>query len=354
MPWRIELQPPRTFAIVVPTIGRPSLRRLLLTMTAELDRLAAEVILVDDRAKPASPLPADLDSTHSLQITVIRTGGRGPAAARNAGWRAATADWIVFLDDDVVLPVGWGERLDADIAACDDDVGGCQGQVQVPLPAHRRPTGWERNTAGLVGAKWITADMAYRRVVLAQTGGFDERFPRAYREDSELALRVLRRGWKLIPGERTVIHPVRPADDWALLRVEIGNADDALMDYLYGSRWRNAVEAPRGGFWLHVVTAASAAMALGGLVTKSPSAMFGVAFWCLLTGRLIVRKLAAGPGLRDAEGRRELIRVLKTAPLIPLAAVSYRVYGEFRARRIARAGRPGGKRANLSPRRLLR
>ena len=59
----------------------------------------------------------------------------------------------------------------------------------VPLPTDRRPTDWERNTAGLAGASWITADMAYRRTALEAVNGFDERFPRAYREDADLALR---------------------------------------------------------------------------------------------------------------------------------------------------------------------
>ena len=39
-------------------------------------------------------------------------------------------------------------------------------------------------------ASWITADMTYRRSALAEVGGFDERFPRAFREDADLALRL--------------------------------------------------------------------------------------------------------------------------------------------------------------------
>ena len=35
--------------------------------------------------------------------------------------------------------------------------------------------------------------MAYRRAALVAVDGFDERFPRAYREDADLALRVRRR-----------------------------------------------------------------------------------------------------------------------------------------------------------------
>lgn len=32
---------------------------------------------------------------------MLSGGGRGPAAARNVGWRATSARWVCFLDDDV-------------------------------------------------------------------------------------------------------------------------------------------------------------------------------------------------------------------------------------------------------------
>ena len=77
---------------------------------------------------------------------------------------------------------------------------GSQGRLRVPLPAARPPTDWERNVAALEGARWATADLAYRRAVLAEVGGFDERFRRAYREDADLALRVVRAGYRIEQG----------------------------------------------------------------------------------------------------------------------------------------------------------
>ena len=127
-------------------------------------------------------------------------GGRGPAAARNTGWRATAAPWVAFVDDDVDLPLGWVRGLEEDVARAAARVAAVQGRIEVPLPAGRRPTDWERNVAGLAGARWITADMAVRREALEAVGGFDERFPRAYREDTDLALRLLDAGWELHRG----------------------------------------------------------------------------------------------------------------------------------------------------------
>ena len=70
------------------------------------------------------------------------------------------------------------------------------GRVHVPLPAGRAPTDWERQVGGLATAPgWLTADLAVRRQVLEEVGGLDERFPAAYREDTDLELRVRGAGW---------------------------------------------------------------------------------------------------------------------------------------------------------------
>ena len=106
----------------------------------------------------------------------------------------------------------------ADLAGQPAQVAGVQGVIDVPLPPDRRPTDWERGTAGLATARWITADMAYRRRALIAAGGFDERFPRAFREDADLALRLLDQGWRLRQGQRSTTHPVRPAPRWASLQ----------------------------------------------------------------------------------------------------------------------------------------
>ena len=64
---------------------------------------------------------------------------------RNAGWRAADADWIAFLDDDVAIPLDWCQRLVNDLAGLPEN-GRFAGLDFVPAPAGRRPTDAERRT----------------------------------------------------------------------------------------------------------------------------------------------------------------------------------------------------------------
>ncbi|WP_448073882.1 HAD-IIIA family hydrolase [Georgenia yuyongxinii] len=319
-----------TLAIVVPTVGRPSLRTLLTGLAAQEPhpgRLPPqEVVVVDDRplADGAALTLPDLP----WPVRVVRSGGRGPAAARNAGWRTASARWVAFLDDDVEVPPDWLAHLAGDLAGAAPDVAGVQGRVRVPLPTHRRPTDWERNTAGLETARWITADMAFRRAALAQVHGFDERFPRAFREDADLALRLRQAGWRLTLGQRAIRHPARPADARVSVRVQGGAASDALMRALHGPAWRELAETGRGRFRWHVATVAAGAVAgLTAALGRRRGAALAAAVWAALTADFTVRRIAPGPRPGQDGWAHEWGTMAATSAAIPWAAVAHRVRG---------------------------
>jgi histidinol-phosphate phosphatase family protein len=314
------------YEIVIPTVGRPSLGTLLDRLGALAPTVApVRVWVVDDRppdalrsgaagaawfasqedcptvalgasgpgaGRPGANGPgAGRRGVHGgcLAVTVLRSGGRGPAAARNVGWRAGSAPWVVFLDDDVLPGERWGELLRADLAAAESagssgdlwvyttprtplppgsgaggsgGVGGVQGRIRVPLPGDRRATDWERNVAGLERARWATADLAYRRDALELVGGFDERFRRNYREDADLGLRVVAAGWSIVTGRREIEHPVGPTRWTASVARQRGNADDVLMRRLHGPAWRDRAAAPPGRLPRHALTAAAGLAAL--------------------------------------------------------------------------------------------
>src|ERR671933_1097074 len=280
-------------AVVVPTIGRPSLDVLLDALAQAPGPRPAALVLVDDR--PDGP-PLRPERPGLPPVRVVRTGGGGPARARNLGWRTATTPWIAFLDDDVVPDPDWYAALDADLRDLPADVAGSQGRVRVPLPEDRRPTDWERGTAGLATSSWITADLAYRRAALAGVGGFDERFPRAFREDSDLALRVMATGARLVRGQRWITHPVRPVDRWVSVRVQAGNADDVLMRRLDGPTWRDRADAAVGRRSRHLAVTAAGLAALGLAAARRPrAALAAAAAWAVGTAEFAWARIAPGP-----------------------------------------------------------
>ncbi len=313
--------------IVVPTVGRPSLAVLLHALADGTGPPPEAVVVVDDRSYGPSLTPtlAGIDLPH---LEVVRSGGGGPARARNLGWRLARTPWVSFLDDDVVPDADWRERLAGDLTAARSEVAGIKGGVRVPLPADRRPTDWERGTAGLADAQWITADLTYRRSSLSAVGGFDERFQRAFREDSDLALRIVAAQGRVVDGDRWVSHPVRPAGFLASLRQQAGNGDDILMRRLHGPSWRQACGAGRGRRRRHLAVTACGAAAVGLLAVHRPRLGAAAASgWLLGTAELAVARILPGP-----RSPGEMARMLVTSAAIPTAASWHTARGLWRHR----------------------
>jgi histidinol-phosphate phosphatase family protein len=316
------------FSVVIPTIGRASLVELV----AAVDQTPApaRIVIADDRPDPASPL--DLPPT-SVSLVVVRSYGRGPAAARNAGWRATESEWVAFLDDDVTVPADWCAQLVRDLRGLPSHVGASQARLRVPLPAGERPTDEQRRTTGLVGAQWITADMAYRRSALLTTGGFDERFPRAFREDADLGLRTVRAGYSIVWGERVTTHPVTSRGGWrSSLRAQAGNADNARMRAKFGPRWRKLTSAGPGRSGRHLLTVSAGGVALAALAVRRGRLAAGTStIWALLTADFALRRILPGP-----RSSREIATLLITSAAIPPLAIWHRLWGEITVRRADR------------------
>ena len=277
--------------------------------------------MVDDRRVPDPPLTAT--SEFVADTTVLRSGGRGPAAARNIGWHAAGTPWVVFLDDDVVPEPSWSERLAADLDAA-RDVGAIQAAIVVPRPTDRRLTDQERNVAALEHAGWITADLAVRREALVQLHGFDERFPRAYREDSDFALRAQAAGWRFVHGSRATHHPLRTGPWWASVAAQRGDHDDALIRALHGS----TSSTTRGRRRRHLLITAAGVASLAAAVAGRRRPATGAALaWSAGTIELAVARVIGG-----SRRARELGVTVLTSVAIPPTATWWWLTGHARWR----------------------
>ncbi|ORB84522.1 HAD family hydrolase [Mycobacterium kansasii] len=317
------------YAIVVPTVGRESLQRLGIALSQRDGPAPAEVVVVDDRPHPC----AALEVGGGLAVRVLASGGRGPAAARNVGWRATAARWVCFLDDDVVPGPRWRSELAADLAVADAaGAVGSQAVIEVPAARPGRPTDDDRRTLRLASARWITADMAYRRDVLVGVGGFDERFPRAYREDSDLAARIVAAGGAIARGSRRSLHPVAPASWGSSVRAQAGNRDNALLRRKYGRSWRTTVGEGPGRLPAHLATTAAGGVAvLTALLRRDSVRRLAAMLWLLLTAEFSARRWRAGP-----RSVVEALRISVTSALIPPVAVAHRLTGEWVFRRARR------------------
>ena len=177
-------------------------------------RADIEIIVVDN---------ASTDRTKAIAAELgAKVLDKGPerSAQRNLGWRTATADWVVVLDADMILP----EKTIAEILAISgtredlrqktEDAGsGLSSCVSRPLaywiPEVRTGTGirvkarnFERS---FYDGTCIDALRLFHRSVLEKTGGYDENLI-AGPEDWELDIRVLATGATCAVLKNHLIH----------------------------------------------------------------------------------------------------------------------------------------------------
>lgn len=292
----------------------------------DLPRSRYEIIVVDDGRSPTTaPLIASVVCHYpGAQVSLRRGAGRGPAAARNRGWRAARGEVIAFIDDDAYPgDCRWlreGCRPFADAAV----VGVC-GAVRVP--ADTPPTDYQRNVKSLERGGFITCNAFYRRSVLAEVDGFDERFTVPYREDSDLHFRVEATGGRLLTNPAAVvIHPA-PAGPFAVsLRLQRNSMFNALIYKKHPRRYREELQRfPPVGYY--AMTGLAAGAGLAALSRRPRLALACLGPWALLEARFFLRR-ARGTSHRPTH----LFDLALTSLLIPPLSVYWRLQGAIRFR----------------------
>ena len=185
-------------SVVISTRDRPE------RLARQLDALRAqtlaperfEIVVVDDGSGPPTQelLQREAKRTGGPALHVVRREvAGGPGAGRNAGWRAARASLVAFTDDDCEATPGWAEAL-LEAAQRHPDAF-LQGRV-MPIPAEAESFGPFSYTVQIeeLSRGFETANIVYPRDLLERLGGFDERFPKAAGEDTDLGWRALEAG----------------------------------------------------------------------------------------------------------------------------------------------------------------
>jgi GT2 family glycosyltransferase len=321
-------------SVVMPTYRRPELlARCLQALIAQtLPGDAFEIVVVDDGRTDDTQACCARLAARSLAAggPVIRylrpDGGRGPAAARNRGWQAAAGALVAFTDDDTVPDPDWLREGEAAMAAPGRVA--CWGRVHVPLP--ERLTDNARNTAGLENAVFVTANAFVLRSALERVGGFDERYLRAWREDTDLYFALLRAfpepGAVAAAPAALVLHPVREAKFLVSIGQQANMAFDALLFKKYPDLYdRHCGIRHAPALYLAIVLAT--AVALLALPFSPPAAAGGAAV--ALAGILVfalrrLRGLAWSP--------RQVADMLISSAAIPYVSLYWRLVGALRWR----------------------
>lgn len=205
-----------SISIIVPVHGQAAVLERCLSSLDKLQDLWHEVLVVDnastDRAKHivrAYPWAKLLENETNL----------GFAAACNQGYENSTGEIVLFLNSDTVMPRAGLIRLieslaeSQSIAAAGPLSNNC-GHFQQTAISYS-----DRNQLDLFADDFahrpqqdIDTDMlsgfclAVRRNVLAEVGGFDERFGVGLFEDNDLCYRIRRVGYRMVVSARSFVH----------------------------------------------------------------------------------------------------------------------------------------------------
>ena len=314
-------------SVVVPTCGRPTLlhRCLLALLRQRMPGNEYEIVVADDGHSEATQLLTqrlDNASPNGPRVRYVRSPARrgGPAGARNAGWHAANAAVIAFTDDDTIASREW---LSAGLRALQPGVTAVTGRTRVPLPP--APTDWQRNTAGLERGEFITANCFVRREALQDIGGFDERYRRPWREDSDLHFAMLERGMRIVHAPHAlVLHPARDAPWGVSAKTQRNIYFDALLFKKHSRLYRTRISSgPPLRYYFAV-----AALGVGaiGLIRGAPLlALGGGAAWLAWTLGFAAYRLR-----HTSRDPRHIAEMLYTSAVIPPLAVYWRIAGALR------------------------
>jgi cellulose synthase/poly-beta-1,6-N-acetylglucosamine synthase-like glycosyltransferase len=250
-PSRIQLIAQSSRAsIVIPAFNEEkNLARLLPEINAQIGQ-HDEVIVVDNASHDNTAAVAG-----SLKTKVVVEPRRGRSRARNAGFRHARGNVIVFLDADCFPEKDWLRNLIEPFA---DEHVGCVGgeivnaDIRTPLAIYLAAKGHlsQRVTFAHPFLPFAqTGNVAFRRSVIEAIGGFDDRMTEG--EDADLCWRMqLETNFQLVFAERAKVLHAHDLSPKEFLRQKRRHAYGAVLLYKkYRSGWSAEQTSVKRVYW---------------------------------------------------------------------------------------------------------
>lgn len=194
------------FSVIVTTKNRIHYLQEALDSILAQDLPAAEVVIVDDGSDVA--VADQLTGYDALPVRHVRhEASRGVSAARNAGARTATGNWVVFLDDDDWLSDDFLSQVSSCLQSALEPpvfIWSAKTNVhegsgkRVPVPLESSTDGQPSQTSCWVSLMDVTCSgMTFNRTEFLESGGFDEQL--SMTEDRDLIFRLLAENKSGIP-----------------------------------------------------------------------------------------------------------------------------------------------------------
>ena len=189
------------YSFIIPVFNRPDeVDELLESLTHQTLR-DFEVVVVED----GSDVPCrDVVERYAdcLQVHYYAKPNSGPGQTRNYGVERAKGDYVLILDSDVVLPEGYLQAVDNELAATPCDAFGGPDRAHASFSKMQKAINYAMTsfftTGGIRGGKKKmdkfyprSFNMGVRRAVYHELGGFSAM---RFGEDIDFSTRLIRSG----------------------------------------------------------------------------------------------------------------------------------------------------------------
>lgn len=309
-------------SVIVPTYHRP---HLLINCLRSLRRQTLskeyyEVIIVSDGEDMlAKQIVSEYKVGSTLNVRFFSLPAKkGPAAARNLGWKNAYGKLIAFTDDDCLPQKTWLENIlqhynnETEIAFT--------GKVIVPVS--EQPTDFELNTKGLETGDFVTANCVVTKTLLEEIGGFDEAFTSAWREDSDLEFKLIRRKVLIRKiHDAVVVHPVRKVEWGVSMKEQKKTKFNALLYKKYPNLYRQKIRAhPSWNYYFIILFFTVLLVSL--FMKIAVTAIFAFIGWFCLTTSFTLQRLRA-----TKKSFSHIFEMIVTSIAIPFLSVYWTLFG---------------------------
>jgi mycofactocin glycosyltransferase len=241
-----------TVSIVIPVKDRADELQRCLESIARIDypKENLQLIVVDDGSRDMS---AEVARQHGALVVASGGTGRGPAAARNVGARAASGDILAFIDSDCTASTGWLAELapvfeDQAMAAVGGQVDGMctESAVDRYEAVMSSLSIGTRERIGNKGEDTFylpSCNLLVRRTVFLNVNGFNDSMHVG--EDVDLTWRLRDKGWTIayLPAGR-ILHEHRSSiRSFMSRRFDYGTSEGTLQQ-LHPRRHKQMVIPP--------------------------------------------------------------------------------------------------------------
>jgi glycosyltransferase involved in cell wall biosynthesis len=315
-------------SVVIATWQRTQLlnRCLNALVDQDIDKTRYEIIIVTDGPDhPTMQFMKNWLNAYMGNVTVNCISlpvKKGPAAARNAGWRKASGELIVFTDDDTLPTPNCLHQYWLAYTPYRNTAIAFSGRIKVPL--HGMPTDYEMNTWRLEEARFVTANCACSKKALELICGFDEAFTMAWREDTALEFDLSEKNIPIIKvPEAVIVHPVRSASWGVSIKEQKKGMFNALLykkhSWLY--KKRNMERTP----WYYYIITLMLLLAVIFSFQNVTLMTVCLTVWIALTGWFTFIRLR-----KTSRSLIHIIEMVFTSAVIPVLSVYWTFYGAIK------------------------